>query len=217
MAHFHSEASSELVDTRRGLRVIKVTFFALLVTTVIEAVIAFFSGSAGLLADTIHSLSNTATTLPLWVAFALSRRKATQSYPYGYHRAEDLAGIVILLPIAASAVLVGYQSIDKLISGDEPDLLPLAMGAAAVGFIVNEAVAQYRVRVGKRIGSMAIVADGQHARIDGLGSLAVIVGLVAVALGFSLDDPIAGAGDNSPDCLSARKGGRPRCSRPGYG
>ena len=192
MAHSHSEASSELVDTQHGLRVIKVTFFALLVTTVIEAVIAFFSGSAGLLADTLHSLSNTVTTLPLWVAFALSRRKATQSYPYGYHRAEDLAGIIILLLIAASAVLVGYQSIDKLISGDEPKFLPLAMAAGAVGFIANEAVAQYRVRVGRRIGSAAIVADGQHARVDGLGSLAVIAGLAAVALGFSLGDPIAG-------------------------
>ena len=93
MAHSHHGPSPELLDTQLGLRVIKVTFFALLVTSVVEAVIAFFSHSAGLLADTVHSLSNTFTTLPLWIAFALSRRRATQQYPYGFYRAEDLAGI----------------------------------------------------------------------------------------------------------------------------
>ena len=192
MAHSHHSQTSDALDTRQGLRVIKVTFFALLATSAVEAVIAFLSGSAGLLADTVHSISNTATTLPLWIAFALSQREATQSYPYGYHRAEDLAGIVILLFITASAVLVGYQSVDKLMSGDEPKFLPWAMAAGGIGFIVNEAIAQYRVKVGGKIGSAAIVADGHHARIDGLGSLAVVVGLGAVALGFPIGDPIVG-------------------------
>ncbi len=115
MAHSHHGPTPELLDTQLGLRVIKVTFFALLATSVVEAVIAFLSHSAGLLADTVHSLSNTFTTLPLWIAFALSRRRATQQYPYGFYRAEDLAGMLILVFIAASAVLVGYQSIDKLL------------------------------------------------------------------------------------------------------
>ena len=192
MAHSHHGPTPELLDTQLGLRVIKVTFFALLATSVVEAVIAFFSHSAGLLADTVHSLSNTFTTLPLWIAFALSRRRATQQYPYGFYRAEDLAGMLILMFIAASAVLVGYQSIDKLLSDDEPRFLALAMAAGAVGFLVNEAVAQYRIKVGKRIESAAIVADGQHARVDGLGSLAVVIGLAVVALGYPKADPIAG-------------------------
>ena len=167
MGHSHHAHGGSALDTAVGLRVVKITFFVLLGTSVVEAAIAFLSGSAGLLADTVHSVSNTATTLPLWVAFVLSRRRATRNYPYGYHRSEDVAGIIILLLIFASAVLVGYGSVGKLLSGDKPSFIPLAMVAGGVGFVANEAVAQYRIRVGRRIESAALLADGQHARVDG--------------------------------------------------
>ena len=192
MAHVEHTSASELLDTEQGIWATKVTLFALVIITVVEAAIAFLSGSAALLADTLHSLSNAASTVPLWFAFVLSRRRASQSYPYGYHRAQDVAGIVILLIIAASAVLVGFQSVRKLISVDEPGFIPLAMAAGAVAFLGNEAIAQFRVRVGKRIGSAALVADGHHARADALGSLAVVLGLAAVVLGFPIGDPIVG-------------------------
>ena len=113
-------------------------------------------------------------------------------FPYGYHRAEDLAGIIILIFIAVSAALVGYESVRKLVEGDEPDHLPWAIAAGAVGFVANEAIAQYRIKAGKEIGSAALVADGHHARVDGLGSLAVVVGLALVAAGFQIADPAAG-------------------------
>ena len=184
--------NQELLDTQRGLWVVKVTFVALLLIGVVEGAIAFISGSAGLLADAVHGLSDLATTLPLWIAFSLSRKKATPQFPYGYHRAEDVAGIIIVIFIAISAGLVGYESIHKLLEGDEPTHIPLAMAIGAVGFVVNEVIAQYRMKVGRQIGSAALVADGHHARVDGLGSLAVVVGLSAVLLGAQVADPAVG-------------------------
>lgn len=182
----------DLLDTQRGLRVIKVTFLGLLLTAVVEGAITYLSGSAGLLADTIHGMSNALTTLPLWIAFSLSRRRPNNEYPYGYHRAEDLAGIVILVFIALTAVLVGYESVRKLIAGNEVQNIYFAMAAGALSFLANEGIAQYRIRVGKQIASAALVADGHHARVDGLGSLAVVVGLIFVLLGFPAADPLVG-------------------------
>ena len=183
MEHGDHEANLELLDTDRGLWVIKVTFFTLVATAAMQGVITVISGSTALFADTIHGLGNAFTTLPLWVAFALGRKKPTKQFPYGYQRAEDVAGILILLFIAATSALVGYESFVKLLDPEEPTNLPWAMGAGVVGFLVNEGIAQYRVKVGKEIGSAALVADGHHARVDGLGSLAVVVGLLAVILG----------------------------------
>ena len=181
-----------VLDTQRGLWLEKVTFFALLLTALAEGGVAFLSGSVALFADTIHGLTNAFTTLPLWIAFALARRKPTSQFPYGYHRAEDLAGILIVLFIAASAAVVGYESVSELLDDGEPKYLPWAMAAGVVGFLVNEAIAQYRIRVGKEIGSAALVADGHHARVDGLASLAVVLGLLAVQLGYPKGDPIIG-------------------------
>ena len=190
--HGHRHVNLELLDTDRGLWVIKVTFFALVATAVVEGAITILSGSVALFADTVHGLSNAFTTLPLWIAFALGRKRPTTQFPYGYQRAEDVAGIVILLFIAVSAAFVGYESVRKLIDNQEPSNIPWAMAAGALGFVVNEAIAQYRIRVGKQIGSAALVADGQHARVDGLGSIAVVIGLMAVLLGVPEADPVAG-------------------------
>ena len=171
---------------------VKVTFVALILTAVMEGGITLLSGSAALLADTLHGLNNALTTLPLWVAFAIGRRKPTSQFTYGFQRAEDVAGILILHFIAGSAALVGYQSVIKLLGDNEPSHVPWAMAAGGVGIVVNEAIAQYRIKVGKQIGSAALIADGHHARVDGLGSLAVVLGLAAVLLRYPLADPAVG-------------------------
>ena len=192
MEHEQQHVSTHPLDTERGIWVTKVTFFALLLAAIVEGGISVLSGSAALLADTVHGLSNAFTTLPLWIAFSLSRKKATPQFTYGYHRAEDLAGVIIVIFIAVSAGLVGYESVDKLLEGQEPRHVPWAMGAGAVGFLINEVIAQHRIRVGKDIGSASLIADGHHARVDGLGSLAVVLGLTAVLLGFPIADPAVG-------------------------
>ncbi len=130
---------------------VKVTFFALLITAAAEGIVTTLTGSAALLADTVHGLINAFTTLPLWIAFSLSRRKPNRRFPYGYHKAEDLSGILILVFIAVSAAAVGYESVRRLLEIQEPQNLPWAIAAGAVGFLTNEGIAQYRIRVGKRI------------------------------------------------------------------
>ena len=150
------------------------------------------TGSAALLADTIHNFSDALTAVPLWIAFAVGRKAATRRYTYGYGRAEDLAGLFIVAMITLSAILAGYESIRRVID-PQPITSPWAVFAGGVlGFIGNEWVALYRIRVGRRIGSAALVADGLHARADGFTSLAVAVGAVGVMLGFPLADPIIG-------------------------
>ena len=189
--HSH-EVRPELLDTQRAIGVVRVTLYTLVLTAVVEGAITILSGSTALLADTVHSLSNAFTTLPLWIAFSLARKKPTQQFPYGFHRAEDVAGILIVMFIAISAALVGYESVRKLFESQEVRNIPWAMAAGAVGFIANEAIAQYRIKVGREVGSAALIVDGHHARVDGLGSLAVVLGLLAVLLGVPIADPVAG-------------------------
>ncbi|MBI1987185.1 MAG: cation transporter [Nitrospinae bacterium] len=195
LQHTHQEldwAGNTLADTQKGLRSLKVSLVVLLATGLLQALVVALSGSAALLADTIHNLADAFTALPLWLAFGLSRRQVNRRFTYGYDRAEDIAGVIILIVIVLSAVVAGYESCLKLIRSEAPDHLGWAMGAAGVGFLGNEAVAQYRMRVGREIGSAALVADGEHARIDGLTSLAALAGLGGVGLGYPLADPIAG-------------------------
>jgi cation diffusion facilitator family transporter len=150
------------------------------------------SGSVALLADTIHNLGDAATALPLWIAFRLARRKPTKRFTYGYGRVEDLAGLVIVLTILVSAVVVGYESIDRYFHPQTVKHLWAVIIASIIGFLGNEAVARLRIKIGKEIGSAALTADGQHARVDGLTSLAVLLGVVGVWLGYPLADPIVG-------------------------
>jgi len=150
------------------------------------------SGSVALLADTIHNFSDCLTAIPLWVAFVIGRRPATKRYSYGYERAEDLAGLFIVLVIAASAIFVAWEAVARLMHPRPIDNLPWVIAAGLAGFAGNELVASYRIREGRRIGSMALVADGQHARTDGLTSLGVVAGAVGVAVGFDRADPLAG-------------------------
>lgn len=132
------------------------------------------------------------TAVPLAIAFSLGRRAATRRFAYGYGRAEDLAGIVIVVIIAGSAAFAGYEAIKRLIDPQDVQALGWVAAAGVIGFLGNEWVARYRIRAGREIGSAALVADGLHARTDGFTSLAVLLGAGGSALGFPLADPIVG-------------------------
>ena len=193
--HSHDAADSiddALEASTEGVRALKISLFLLLGTTVLQAVVVAISGSVALLADTVHNFSDALTAIPLWVAFVLGRRAASRRYTYGYGRAEDLAGLFIIAVVALSAVVAAWQSIDRFIHPHPLENLGWVIAAGVIGFAGNEAVAIYRIRVGQRIGSAALVADGVHARIDGFTSLAVVLGALGVMLGFPLADPIVG-------------------------
>lgn len=160
----------------------------------LELVTAAVSSSAAVLADGLHNLGDVSTTLALAAAFLLSRRAPSRRFPYGYHRGEDLAGLLVLLLIIASALASGAASIEHLLHRQPPTHLGAALVAALVGLAGNEAVARYKTTAGRRIGSVALVADGQHSRIDGLASLGAAVGVGGAMLGWPLLDPLAGLG-----------------------
>jgi cation diffusion facilitator family transporter len=193
----HTHDSSDSIDdaleaSNEGVRALKISIVILLATTALQVIVVAISGSVALLADTIHNFSDALTAVPLWIAFILGRRVATKRYTYGYGRAEDLAGLFIVVVIALSAVLAAWQSIDRLFNPQPLENLWWVLAAGLIGFAGNEIVAVYRIRVGRRIGSAALVADGVHARTDGFTSLAVVFGAVGVMLGFPLADPIIG-------------------------
>ena len=190
--HEHGRVDADLYGNRAGLRAVQISTAGMFIVAAIQFAIAVIGGSAGLFADALHNLGDVLTTVALWIAFVIARRAANQRYTYGYYRTEDLAGIFIVLVIIASAVAGAVESILKLTSGAPPTQLPLSMAAALVGVAGNELLAQYKISVGKRINSVPLIADGQHSRIDGLTSLAAFVGLIGVALGFRIADPIAG-------------------------
>lgn len=193
--HTHDAADSiddALEASTEGVRALKISLFALLATTVLQFAVVLVSGSVALLADTVHNFSDALTALPLWVAFILARRPATRRYTYGLGRAEDLAGLFIIVVVALSAIVAGWQSAERLFAPHPLENLWWVVAAGLIGFAGNEAVAVYRINVGRRIGSAALVADGIHARTDGFTSLAVVVGAFGVMLGFPLADPIVG-------------------------
>ncbi len=190
--HEHGRVDADLYGNRAGLRAVQISTAGMFIVAAIQFAIAGIGGSAGLFADALHNLGDVLTTVALWIAFVIARRAANQRYTYGYHRTEDLAGIFIVLVIIASAVAGAVESILKLTSGAPPTQLPLSMAAALVGVAGNELLAQYKISVGKRINSVPLIADGQHSRIDGVTSLAAFAGLIGVALGLRIADPIAG-------------------------
>jgi cation diffusion facilitator family transporter len=193
----HSHEAADKVDvametSREGMRALWVSLAGLGLTTVVQAVVVALSGSVALLGDTLHNAADALTALPLAVAFVLGRRPPTRRYTYGYGRAEDLAGVLIVLTIAASSVVAVYTAIQRLLHPHEVSHLGAVAAAALAGFAGNELVARHRIRVGRRIGSAALVADGLHARTDGFTSLAVLAGAGGVALGWQWADPAVG-------------------------
>lgn len=193
--HTHDAADSiddAMEASHEGVRALIISMVILLVTTILQAVVFFLSGSVALLADTVHNFSDALTAIPLWVAFVLGRRVATRRYTYGFGRVEDLAGLFIVFVVLLSAVVAAWQSVDRLLHPQPLQNVWWVIAAGIIGFAGNEAVAIYRIRIGRRIGSAALVADGVHARTDGFTSLAVVIGGVGVLLGFPLADPIVG-------------------------
>jgi cation diffusion facilitator family transporter len=193
--HSHDAADSiddALEASSEGVRALVISLFILLATTVLQLVVVLVSGSVALLADTVHNFSDALTAIPLWVAFVLGRRAATRRYTFGFGRAEDLAGLFIIAVVALSAIVAAWQSIDRFLHPQPLHNLWWVVAAGVIGFAGNEAVAIYRIRVGQRIGSAALVADGVHARIDGFTSLAVVLGALGVMIGLPWADPVVG-------------------------
>lgn len=193
--HSHDAADSvddTLESTAAGIRTVKISLLVLGLTALIQIVIVVMSGSVALAADTIHNFADALTAVPLWIAFALGAKPATRRYTYGFGRVEDLAGSFVVAMITMSAIIAGYEAIARLIHPQQIEHVGWVALAGLVGFIGNEWVALYRIGVGHRIGSAALIADGLHARTDGFTSLAVLCSAGGVALGFPLADPIVG-------------------------
>lgn len=194
--HGHSHATlvdDELTTHRAAVRAIWISVVGLGLTAAFQLGIVAISGSAGLFADALHNVGDVAGTAALWIGFKLSRRPASVRFTYGWRRSEDLAGLFILVAIAVSAGLAGWDSLSALLSpGHVVRNTGAAFAAALVGAVGNEAVAIYKIRVGRRIDSVPLIADGQHARVDGFVSLGAAAGLVGVWLGFPIADPLAG-------------------------
>ncbi len=181
-----------IATSERGIWAIKWSFVVLSATAVMQLIVVLLSGSVALLSDTIHNFGDAATAVPLWIAFALTRLGASRRFTFGYGRVEDLAGVAIVLIILFSGAVAGYQAVERLINPQPVGFLWAVAAASLVGFVGNEAVAVFRIRVGREIDSAALVADGYHARTDGWTSLAVLAGAVGVWLGYPLADPIVG-------------------------
>ncbi|GAA2917010.1 cation diffusion facilitator family transporter [Streptomyces mexicanus] len=193
----HSHETADKLDpalesSARGLRALWVSLAVLGATALAQGLVVAGSGSVALLGDTVHNAADALTAVPLGVAFVLGRRAATRRFTYGYGRAEDLAGLVVVLTIAASAVFAAWAAVERLLDPRPVQHLPAVAAAALVGFVGNEWVARYRIRVGRAIGSAALVADGLHARTDGFTSLAVLLGAGGAALGWRAADPVVG-------------------------
>lgn len=190
--HTHGALDPALLTTQRGIWALKWSLWGLLATAFFQLGIVLVSHSVALLADTIHNFGDAAIAIPLWIAFIFVRKKASPRFTYGYGRMEDLAGIVVVFAILISGVVVGYESLSRLFAPRPVEHLWAVVVASVVGFLGNEAVAVFRIKVGREIGSAALVAEGQHARTDGLGSLAVFAGALGVWMGFPLADPLIG-------------------------
>ncbi|MEM1255390.1 MAG: cation diffusion facilitator family transporter [Cyanobacteria bacterium P01_H01_bin.21] len=190
--HTHGVIDPEIASSALGIWAVKWSLVGLLLTAIVQAAIFWLSGSVALLADMIHNVGDALTALPLGVAFLVSRRKPTPRFSYGFARLEDLAGVVIVAIILLSAIITAYESVERFYHPQPLHHLGALAIAGFVGFIGNEIVAVFRIRVGRKINSAALIADGHHAMADGLVSLAVLLSAVGVGLGYSWADPVIG-------------------------
>ena len=193
--HSHDAADkldSALTASAQGMRALKISLAGLAVTAAAQLAVMLVSGSVALLADTIHNFGDALTAIPIGIAFMAGRRPADRRYTYGYGRGEDIAGLFVLLAMTASALLAAGEAVDRLIHPQPVHDLAWVAVAGVIGMLGNEMVAFYRIKVGRRLGSGALIADGLHARTDGLTSLAVVIGAAGVAAGWRPADPVAG-------------------------
>lgn len=182
----------DVEERRQANRAIAISAGGLAATGLVELLLAILTGSVGLLGDAIHNLSDVSTSAVVFIGFRVSRKAPTERYPYGLDRAEDLAGVGIAVVIWASAAFAGYESVRKLVEHGPTSHVGWGIFGAALGIVGNQVVARYKLVVGKRINSATLVADARHSWLDALSSFGALVGLVAVAAGFRLGDPIAG-------------------------
>lgn len=190
--HTHGVIDASITATERGVWAVKWSFIILAITAALQFVVVLLSNSVALLADMIHNVGDATTAIPLWIAFVLARRKPSKRFTYGLGRVEDLAGLMVVAIILFSAIVAGYEAIDRLIHPHHVVQLGWLAVAGFIGFLGNEIVAVFRIRVGRQLNSAALVADGYHARTDGLTSLAVVLGAFGVWMGYPLADPIIG-------------------------
>lgn len=191
-SHTHGKVDPSTLATSKGLWAVKWSFIAMIITAVLQFFVVYISGSVSLLADTIHNFGDAVTAVPLAIAFILASRKPSKSFSYGYGKVEDVAGVIIVLLILFSAIIAGYESVNRFFNPQPIGHLKAVVAAGIIGCIGNEIVAQFRMKVGKEIGSAALIADGYHARVDGLTSLAVLIGAAGVWLGYPIIDPLIG-------------------------
>lgn len=179
--HSHARLDPDVLRSRAGIRTVLLSLALLAVTAGIQALVYVLSGSVALLSDLIHNAGDALTAIPIGIAFFL-----------GSARGERWAGRAVVLAIAISAAVALVASIQRLVEPrDLTHLWALAI-AGLVGVAGNEAAAYVRLRAGRRLHSPALVADGHHARIDGLVSFGVVASAVAVALGSQKADPLIG-------------------------
>ena len=190
--HTHGFVDASISSSERGLWAVKWSFVGLFLTAAFQLVIVLLSNSIALLADTIHNFGDAGTAIPLGVAFLFAKRAPTRRFTYGFGRVEDLAGLAVVLTILASAGVAFYQALHRLLNPQPVSHLGAIAVASIIGFLGNELVAVFRIRVGKEIGSAALIADGYHARTDGWTSLAVLVGAIGVYMGYPKADPVIG-------------------------
>jgi len=179
--HSHGLIDPSIKRSRAGLRAVGISLGVLGATALTQAAIFAFSNSVALLADLIHNIGDALTAVPLGIAFLLRSE-----------RAERIAGLFVVLAILISALVALYQSVLRLIDPQPLDHLWVLAAAGAVGFIGNEIAAYIRLRAGRRLNSPALVADGYHARTDGLVSLGVVASAIVVSIGFDIADPLIG-------------------------
>ena len=191
-SHHDLAADRAFLDNRLAVRTVWIALITLGLTTALQIVIYLASGSVALLADTVHNLGDALNSIPLLFAFYIARRAANKRYTYGYGRLEDIAGVCIVISIGFSAAYILYESVQRLLNPEPLQNLEWIALASLVGFVGNELVAVMQIRVGRRIGSDAMIADGQHARIDGLTSLAVLIAVFGTLVGLPILDPIVG-------------------------
>lgn len=191
-SHSHGIIDPEIISSQRGIWAVKWSLVGLLITAFLQAGVFWLSGSVALLADLIHNVGDAMTAIPLGIAFLISRRKPTPRFSYGFARLEDLAGVMIVGIVLLSAVITAYESVERFYHPQPLHHLGALAIAAIFGFIGNETVALFRIRVGKEINSAALIADGYHAMADGLVSLAVLLSAIGVGLGYTWADPVMG-------------------------
>ncbi len=206
-AHPHV-AATFAGSTAEGVRALKIGVAGLALTSALQAVLLFFSGSVALLGDTLHNGVDVIGTAIVWVALVVAGRARNERFSFGYHRFEDLAGLVVVALIAGSAALVVFESASAFGGGGSLERPWIVFAAGLVGFAGNEGVARFKIHAGRRIGSAALEADGRHSRVDGLSSIGVVVAALGSLSGVDWLDATVGLGIGLFIAWTAAQSGR---------